>query len=95
MLTAILPNKGPYFLMENTKTNSPNGEEKMSLELIAFGNFVNNYYDGKCGTQRFGQAFWDYFKLDKMSNKERFGNLYNVEDDQKALQIINDNFVLS
>jgi hypothetical protein len=60
---------------------------KITLEHRQFAIFTHKFNDGKFGTQRLGQAFYDYFKLDKLSNQAALKNLY-AKDGKQAANLI-------
>lgn len=59
---------------------------KITIEKFKFDEFCANFKNGKYGKQRFGQAFFNEFRLDK-SSIETYG-LWNKdgEDAKKCIQ---------
>lgn len=53
---------------------APDG--KMSIERRRYDNFISQFKDGKFGSQRFGQAFYDHFKLDRMKDQSKVCGIY-------------------
>lgn len=68
-----------------------NIQPKMSIEKKAFDVFNEKFKAGEFGTQRFGQAFFDYFKLEKMNNTHLTNAIYNA-DLKTAKELIKENF---
>ena len=67
---------------------------KLVIEPEAYQAFLKEYHQGTEHKHlRLGQAFYNHFKLDKMSNQEQFGNLYE-ETGQVALDHIRQLFDL-
>lgn len=61
--------------------------EKLSIEHRAFKDFMEKFKKGKYGTQRLGQAFYDEFKLHRLSNQEQLQNIY-AKDGEHARRSI-------
>jgi hypothetical protein len=61
----------------------------MMLELKAYQDFRSDFKAGKFGTQRFGQAFHDHFKLHKseLNNNPEIQKLYE-QDGEEAVETI-------
>lgn len=53
---------------------APDG--KMSIERRRYDTFLGLFKEGKFGTQRLGQAFYDYFKLDRMKDQSKVSGIY-------------------
>ena len=49
---------------------------KMSIERRSYDNFLGMFKEGKFGTQRLGQAFYDHFKLGRMSDQSKVNGIY-------------------
>lgn len=64
---------------------------KMSLELKKFEEFNRKFDKGDCGTQRYGQAFHGFFKLDKITDQTVLKNLY-AKDGQHARNLVKELF---
>lgn len=60
---------------------------KLSIEKRAYEKFLEKFKNSSMGTQRLGQAFYDYFKLDRLSNQEQLLNLY-AKDGEHAKRCI-------
>lgn len=58
-----------------------------SIEEREFQNFMHMFKDGKFGTQRLGQAFYNHFDLHKINDQESLHNLY-AKDGEHALNLI-------
>ena len=56
--------------------------EKKQLEV-----FKNLWFNGKFRNQRYGQAFYNHFKLHKLSNQDSLQNLYE-KDGEEAKKLI-------
>ena len=65
---------------------------KMSLESDAYDKFVKEWYDGGFQGLRFGQAFYNYFFLHKLSDQTGLDKLYNEVSTDKSMGIILDKF---
>jgi hypothetical protein len=65
-----------------------------SLEKRAFDTFMRRYKDGKYGSQRLGQAFYNEFSLHKMKDQEGLHNLWE-KDGEHALASIKNIFNIS
>ena len=57
------------------------------IEKKAYYNFCNMRHSGKFKGQRLGQAFYDHFKLHKLSDQDSLKNLYELEG-KDAQQLI-------
>lgn len=68
--------------------------EKLSIEQRAFKDFMEKFKKGKYGTQRLGQAFYDEFKLHRLSNQEQLQNIY-AKDGEHAVRCIRAIFELT
>lgn len=64
---------------------------KMSIEKAEYSAFINRFSKGEFQEQRFGQAFFDYFKMEKMNNQELTNAIYYA-DDATAKQLISETF---
>ena len=64
---------------------------KLALEPLAWETFLRKWGEGGYPHLRFGQAFWNEFNLNKMTDQARFGTLYEASP-QVAKKIIEDNF---
>lgn len=62
--------------------------KKLVIEKRRFDIFMNKFKAGEFGTQRLGQAFHDYFKLDRLADQNQLNNLY-AKDGDHALRSIN------
>lgn len=64
-----------------------NEQPKLQLEQAAYETFLRAFYHGtRFAGQRFGQAFYNHFKLHKLANQDQLKGLY--EADQKAAVLI-------
>jgi hypothetical protein len=59
----------------------------ITIKKRAFDKFVKKFKEGEYGTQRLGQAFYNEFKLDKLSNQTQLNNIY-AKDGEHALSSI-------
>lgn len=66
--------------------------ETLQLERDAYDRFVKEWYDGGFKGLRFGQAFYNYFFLHKLSDQTGLDKLYNGVDTDKSMVIILDKF---
>lgn len=64
---------------------------KLQLEKHKYDRFLKDFKDGKFGNQRLGQAFYDFFRLDRLTDQEQLKNLYAKDGDQ-AKNLINEIF---
>ena len=64
------------------------------IEKKAFEIFLHKYKNGKFAGQRLGQAFYNHFKLDRVSDQEALLNLYQ-KDGEEALNLIKKIFSFS
>lgn len=55
---------------------------KLQLEKYKYDKFMKEFTKGKFGAQRLGQAFYDYFKLDRLDDQTQLKNLYSKDGDQ-------------
>jgi hypothetical protein len=51
----------------------------MDIEQRQFEVFIATYRNGDFQSQRLGQAFWNHFKLDRMADKDKFGDLWELD----------------
>jgi hypothetical protein len=61
---------------------------KLSIETAAYHNFLNMWDNNEFKFLRFGQAFYNHFKLNRLSNQDQLLNLYELDGDA-AQRIIN------
>ncbi len=66
--------------------------ETLQLERDAYDRFVKEWYDGGFMGLRFGQAFYNYFFLHKLSDQTGLDKLYNEVDTDKSMVLILDKF---
>lgn len=53
----------------------------IQLEQKAIADFQRRFANGDFGSQRYGQAFYDHFKLDRVSSqKAEMDKIYNVDN---------------
>lgn len=55
---------------------------KPSLEKYAYQVFQAKFKAGGFGKQRYGQAFYDHFKLHKLVNQQALCGLYEKDGDE-------------
>ena len=67
---------------------------KPSIEQRKFDNFMADFKLSKFGTQRLGQAFYNEFKLHKISDQASLRNLY-AKDGEHAVNLIKEIFTFS
>lgn len=60
---------------------------KITIEKLKFDDFLKNFKKGSFGTQRLGQAFYDQFKLDRMTDQSALNNIY-AKDGDHAIKCI-------
>lgn len=75
-------------LMVNSLSNS---SDKMMLELYQYKIFLNLWSENYFIHQRFGQAFYNYFSLHKITEQDKLCNLYE-KDGSEALTLIDQLF---
>ena len=59
----------------------------ITIEQKAFDIFLTQFANGKFRSQRLGQAFYNHFRLDKLSNQEQLNNIW-AKDGEHALNSI-------
>lgn len=64
-----------------------NTSGRLSIEKAAYAVFCEKFDNGEFGTQRFGQAFFDTFKLHRLSDQSQVEKIY-VRDRQEAKALI-------
>lgn len=67
---------------------------KTSIEQRKFDNFMADFKKGKFGTQRLGQAFYNFLDLHKVSDQASLCNLY-AKDGEHALNLIKQLFTFT
>lgn len=67
---------------------------KPSIEQRKFDEFMRKFKDGKFGTQRLGQAFFNYFDLHKVDDQTSLQNLY-AKDGEHAVNSIKEIFTFN
>ncbi len=66
-----------------------------SIEQASFDEFMRNYKEGKMGSMRLGQAFYNTFKLEKMVDKHlSLNKIYYEASNKKALGLIRETFLI-
>lgn len=68
-----------------------NIQPKMSIEKAEFDIFMAKFKAGEFKAQRLGQAFFDYFNLQKMNNNELTNAIYYADSDT-AKDLIKESF---
>ena len=58
--------------------------DKLQIEKRKYELFMKDFKKGKFGGQRLGQAFYDYFKLDRLSNQQQLNNVYEKDGEHAA-----------
>lgn len=66
----------------------------MHIEKAYFDQFMRSFKRGEFGTQRLGQAFFDYFSLYKMKETQALCALHEA-DGEEAMRIIDELFDMS
>ena len=67
----------------------------LELEKAQYEGFKRNWEKNLYKGLRFGQAFYEFFKLHKSNaSATDFDNLFNVETEEEALKIIHENFII-
>lgn len=59
----------------------------MTIEKYKYDKFMKEFKQGKFGTQRLGQAFYNEFNLHKLNDQELLHNLY-AKDGEHAKNLI-------
>ena len=63
-------------------------KSKLQLEKRAYQQFQRDFNAGKFGSQRFGQAFYDNFKLHRViSQQDRLHHLYQMDGEAAKREI--------
>lgn len=65
--------------------------KKITLETRARVQFDRQFSAGHFGAQRYGQAFYDFFKLGRVAKQEDLKNLY-AKDGDHAKRLIHELF---
>lgn len=65
---------------------------KITISEEEYSIFKKDFGSRKFPDQRFGQAFFNYFKLDQMDHRGRWDKLYNCEDMLATIKMIRANF---
>jgi len=60
---------------------------KPSIEKHAYQRFMRDFKAKKFGTQRLGQAFYDHFKLHRLTDQGQLNNIYS-KDGEHAIACI-------
>ena len=58
-----------------------------SIEQVEYEAFAQKFKAGEFGNQRYGQAFFNHFKLHKMTADVDLNRLYEMDGDDARLQI--------
>lgn len=69
--------------------NHTQASSKLSIELREYEIFCAKFDKGLFGAKRFGQAFYDHFKLSKLSDQAALHNLYAKDGDHARRSIQN------
>ena len=64
---------------------------KLQLERSAYQNFQRLFNRDGFGTQRYGQAFYDHFKLGRLVDQTQLKNVYEKDGDH-AKRLISEIF---
>ena len=64
---------------------------KLQIEKRRYDLFMAAFKNGKFGTQRLGQAFYNALNLHRLSNQRQLNNLY-AKDGEHAIACINEVF---
>ena len=67
---------------------------KPSIEKREYDEFCRKFKDGKCGNQRFGQAFYNEFNLHRIHDQDSLKNLY-AKDGEQAKNLIKQIFTFN
>ena len=54
---------------------------RIEIERVAYQEFLSHWQAGKYLYLRLGQAFYNHFKLHKMSDQAQLRNLYELDGD--------------
>lgn len=76
----------PLKINLNKVTVALNG--KLSIENREYERFLESFKNGKMGTQRLGQAFYDHFKLYRLVNQAALQNLYAKDGEHAKASIL-------
>lgn len=80
--------------MEYRQMNTNNKVVFSSIKKEEFNIFMKKFKEGKFGTQRLGQAFYNNFNMHKATNQEELYNLH-AKDGEHALNLIRQIFHFS
>ena len=65
-----------------------------SIEAAEFTRFCTTFFKANQQQKRFGQAFFDHFKLGRMNNTTLTDKIYNAASTEDAMKLIHQNFIL-
>lgn len=60
---------------------------RLTIEKASYAIFCEKFDKGEFGTQRLGQAFYDYYKLHRLSDQSQVEKIY-VRDHKEAKDLI-------
>ena len=59
----------------------------LQIELQGFDEFIRGFWENKAPGYRLGQAFFNHYNLQVLSNKEAFSKLYELDGDEALREI--------
>ena len=59
----------------------------LQIELQGFDEFIRGFWENKASGYRLGQAFFNHYNLQVLSNKEAFSKLYELDGDEALREI--------
>lgn len=78
-----------------TAIQEPIRSDKICISEHEYSQFKKAFGARKHGDKRFGQAFFDHFKLEQHEKRACFDNLYNLDDLHGCVKIIRANFIFT
>ena len=59
----------------------------LQIELQGFDEFIRSFWENKAPGYRLGQAFFNHYNLQVLSNKAAFSKLYELDGDEALREI--------
>lgn len=70
-------------------------KNKLQLENFKVIQFNKRWDKGEFKGQRYGQAFYNHFRLERIVNQDQLNNLFSIKDDSEARKMIKTIFRLN
>lgn len=72
----------------NLNKVTTNAKGKLCIEKRQYEMFLDRFNKKLLGTQRLGQAFYDHFKLDKLTDQKQLANIYAKDGEHAKASIL-------